>query len=69
MEANRAAERFLVDERAATIERGRLLFYDAEVRSQVAAAVALCAKGDCSSVAWAVLRTGSGRKFALEGWP
>jgi DNA-binding CsgD family transcriptional regulator len=68
-EANRAAERFLAEEKAARIERGRLIFTDARVRSKVAAAVAAAARGENNLAATAALQTPSGRAFAMKMLP
>lgn len=68
LETNQAAERFLSDEDGATVERGRLLFADAEVRAQIAVAVASSAKGECARLTSTVVRA-HGRSFAVEMLP
>lgn len=68
-EANRTAESFLSERKAARIEQGRLRFYDAEVGARVDAALAAASAGENSSAATMALRTSDGRAFAMEILP
>jgi DNA-binding CsgD family transcriptional regulator/PAS domain-containing protein len=68
-EVNRAAERFLAEEGAARIERGRLYFNDARVHQKFAAALAAAGKGEFCPAETAAIRTAGGRAFAMEMLP
>lgn len=68
-EANRAAERFLAEEKAARIARGHLFFTDAGVAAQVAVALAAAVRGETKTAATAALQMASGRAFAMDMLP
>lgn len=68
-EVNRAAERFLAEEKAARNRRGQLYFTDAGITAQVASALAAAAKGENKPAATAALKTASGRAFAIDMLP
>jgi DNA-binding CsgD family transcriptional regulator/PAS domain-containing protein len=68
-EANRAAERFLAEEGAARLERGKLHFTDSRIDLKVAAAAAGAGKGEHSPTETIAMRTAKGRAFAMEMLP
>lgn len=70
LEANRAAERFLSEERLASLRAGQLLFADADVQKMIAAALAATAAGASVAAPTAGLSSAqSGRRYAIEFLP